>query len=63
MYPKNTLGQFAHILYKENDEIDFFSIKQNIKNITHETIRNNTMKKCGFDNFKTTLHQALIKLI
>ena len=63
MYPKNTLSQFAHILYKENDDIDFLSIKNNIKNITHEEIRNNTLRKCNFENFRNTLCQSLINLI
>ena len=63
MYPKNTLNQFAHILYKEKDDIDFLSIKNNIRNITHEKIRNHTLKKCDFENFKNTLHQALTNLI
>jgi len=63
MYPTNTLSQFAHILYKEEDYIDFLSIKENIKKITHEKIRNHTLEKCNFEKFKNTLCQALLNLI
>ena len=63
MYPTNTLSQFAHILYKEEDYIDFLSIKENIKKITHEKIRNHTLEKYNFEKFKSTLCQALLNLI
>ena len=63
MYPTNTLSQFAHILYKQDDYIDFLSIKENIKNITYEKIRNHTLEKCNFEKFRNTLYQALLNLI
>ena len=63
MYPSNTLSQFAHILYKQDDYIDFQSIKENIKKINHQKIRNHTLEKCNFEKFINTLCQALLNLI
>ncbi len=63
MYPKTTLGQFAHILYKESDNINFLSIKESIKKVTHDKIRNHTLHKCDFEKFKEILYQSLTNLI
>ena len=63
MYPKNTHNQFAHILYNHSDEIDFLIIKDNLKKISHEEIRNHTLKNCSFENFKNTIYQSIINLI
>ena len=63
MYPINTHNQFAHILYNQNDDIDFISIKKNIKNLSYKEVRDHTLINCSFENFKNTIYQSIINLI
>lgn len=63
MYPKNTLGQFAHIIYNQNDKIDFGLIKESLKKTSPDMIRKHTLKSCSFDNFKEKLYNQIITLL
>ena len=63
MYPKSTLGQFAHIIYNENDKIDFGLIRESLKKISPDLIRKHTLKSCSFDSFKDKLYREIIKLL
>ena len=63
MYPKNTHSQFAHIYYNQSDEIDFSAIKDSLKKTPLTIIREHTLKRCGFENFQSTLYNSIIKLM
>ena len=59
MYPKTTHDQFAAILYKGDQTIDFNYIKTILGNLNKQKIRNITLNKCGFVNFKNRLKEII----
>ena len=63
MYPKVTHNEFAHILYDQQDEIDFISIRNQVKNISPKVIRDHALKNCNLDKFKNALYDAIMDLI
>lgn len=63
MYPKSTHSEFAHILYDQQEEIDFLSIRDQVKKITPDLIRKHALKNCNLDIFKNTLYDAIISLM
>ncbi len=63
MYPKVTHNEFAHILYNQQDEIDFLSISNQLKKLSPALIREHALKNCNLDKFKNALYDAIIKLI
>ena len=62
-YPKVTHNEFAHILYDQQDEIDFISIRNQVKNISPKVIRDHALKNCNLDKFKNALYDAIMDLI
>jgi len=63
MYPKVTHNEFAHILYNQQDEIDFIAIRNHVKNISPKLIRDHALKNCNLDKFKNALYDAIMDLI
>ena len=63
MYPKVTHREFAHILYDQQDEIDFLSIRNHLKKLSPKLIREHALKNCNLDKFKNELYDAIINLI
>ena len=59
MYPKTTHDQFAAMLYKDNQIIDFNFIKTVLGSMHKEKIRNITLSKCGFINFQNRLREII----
>ena len=62
MYPRVTHDQFAAMLYKHEQIIDFNFIKKVLTKFNKEDIRNNTLAKCGFAHFQNELHKILKEL-
>ena len=59
MYPKTTHDQFAAMLYEKSQTIDFHFIKKVLSGLNKQEIRNITLTKCGFLNFKNRLKEII----
>ena len=59
MYPKEVHHQFPHIIYKENQKIDFNFIKQVLEKHSKTEIRQQVLKHCSFNKFKEKLQEVI----
>ena len=59
MYPKEVHYQFPHIIYKEDQKIDFNFIKQVLEKHSKTEIRQQVLKHCSFYKFKEKLQEVI----
>ena len=59
MYPKEIHHQFPHIIYKEDQKIDFNFIKQVLEKHSKTEIRQQVLKHCSFNKFKEKLQEVI----
>lgn len=59
MYPKEVHHQFPHIIYTEDQKIDFNFIKQVLKKHSKDEIRKQVLKYCSFNNFAEKINDVI----